>query len=52
MTKATLIKTTFNCDWLTASEIQSNTITTGAWQHLGRHGAGGAESSTFSSEGH
>jgi hypothetical protein len=51
MTKATLIKTTFNWGWLTGSKIQSIIIMVGAWQHLGRHGAGRAESSTSSSEG-
>ena len=35
--------------WLTGSEVQSNKA--GAWQYLGRHGAGGAKSSTSSSEG-
>jgi hypothetical protein len=52
MTKATLIiRTTFNWGWLTGSEVQSIIIKAGAWQHSGRHGAGGAESSTSSSEG-
>jgi hypothetical protein len=49
--KATLIRTTFNWDWLTGSKVQSIVIKVGAWQHPGRHGAGGAESSTSSSEG-
>ena len=40
MTKASLIKTTFNWVWLTGSEVQSIIIKAGAWQHLGRHGAG------------
>jgi hypothetical protein len=35
----------------TGSEVQSIIIKAGAWQHPGRHGAGGAESSTSSSEG-
>jgi hypothetical protein len=39
MTKATLIRTTFNWGWLTGSEVQSIIIKAGAWQHLGRHGA-------------
>ena len=52
MTKATLIRTTFNWDWLTGSEVQSIIIKVGTWLHLGSHGAGGAESSTSSSEGH
>jgi hypothetical protein len=51
MTKATLIRT-FNWGWLTGSEFQSILIKVGTWQHPGRHGAGGAESSTSSSEGH
>ena len=51
MTKAILIKTTFNWDWLTGSEVQSFIIKVGAWQHPGRHGAGGAESSMSSSKG-
>ena len=41
---ATLIRTTFNWGWLTGSEV-------GALQSAGRHGAGGAENSTSSSEG-
>jgi hypothetical protein len=40
MTKASLIKTTFNWGWLTGSEVQSITIKVGAWQHPGKHGAG------------
>jgi hypothetical protein len=51
MTTATLIRTTFNWGWLTGSEVQSIIIKAGTWQHAGRHGAGGAESSTSSSEG-
>jgi len=51
MTKATLIRTAFNWGWLTGSEVQSIIIKVGAWQHPGRHSAGGAESSTSSSEG-
>jgi hypothetical protein len=51
MTKATLIRTTFNGGWLTGSVVQSIIIKVGTtWWHLGRHGAGGAESSTSSSE--
>jgi hypothetical protein len=49
MTKTTLIRTTSNWDWLTGSEVQS-IIKIGAWQHPGRHGAGGAESSTSSTK--
>jgi len=50
MTKAILIRTTFNWGWLTGSEVQSIIIKAGTWQHPGRHGAGGAESSTSPSE--
>jgi hypothetical protein len=51
MTKATPIRTTFNWGWLIGSEVQSIIIKVGTWQHPGRHGAGGAEGSTSSSEG-
>ena len=51
MSKATLIRTTLNWGWLTGSEVQSTIIKVGAWQHPGRQGAGGAESSMSSSEG-
>jgi hypothetical protein len=51
MTKATLERTTFNWGWLKGSELQSIIIKAGTWQHPGRHGAGGAESSTSSFEG-
>jgi hypothetical protein len=44
MTKASLIRTTFNWGWLTGSEVQSIIIKVGSWQHPGRHGAGEAES--------
>jgi hypothetical protein len=50
MTKATLIRT-FKRGWFAGSEVQSIIIKAGIWQHPGRHGAGGAESSTFSPEG-
>ena len=50
MTKATLIRTTFNWSWLTRSEVQF-IIKAGTWQHPGRHGAAADESSTSSSEG-
>jgi hypothetical protein len=50
MTEATLIRTTFNWDWLMSSEVWSIIIKAEAWQHLGRHGPGGVERST-SSEG-
>jgi hypothetical protein len=52
MTKANLIRKTFNWGWLSGSEVQSVIIKAGAWQHPGRQGAGGAESSTSLSEGH
>jgi hypothetical protein len=51
MTKATLIRTTFKCGWLTGSEGQSIIIKVGTRQHPGRHGTGGTASSTSSSEG-
>ena len=51
MTKATLIRATFNWGWLTGSEVQSIIIKEGTWQHPGSHDSGGAESSTSSSEG-
>jgi len=46
-----MTKAGFNWSWLTGPEVQSIVIKAGAWQHPGRHGAGGAESSTSSSEG-
>jgi hypothetical protein len=49
MTKASLIRTTFNWGWLTGSEVQSIIIKAETWQHPGRHGAG-AESSIPLSE--
>jgi hypothetical protein len=51
MTKATLIRTTFNWGWLIGSEVQSIIIKVGTWQPAVRHGAGGAERSTSASEG-
>jgi hypothetical protein len=33
MTKARLIKTTFNWGWITGSEVQSIIIKAGAWQY-------------------
>ena len=51
MTKASLLKTTFQRGWITGPEVQSIIIKAGAWQCQGRHGSGGAESSTSSSEG-
>jgi hypothetical protein len=46
-----MTKTTFNWGWLIGSEVQSIIVQVGAWQHLGRHGAGGAASSTSRSKG-
>jgi hypothetical protein len=43
--------TTFNWDWLIGSEVQSIIVKMEAWQHPGRHGAGGAEGATSSFEG-
>jgi hypothetical protein len=51
MIKATLIRTMFNWGWLIGSEVQTTVIKVGAWQCPDRHGTGGAESSTSSSEG-
>jgi hypothetical protein len=51
ITKVILI-ITFNWGWLTGSEVQSFIIKVGAWRCPVRHGAGDAESSTSSSEGH
>ena len=43
--KITVIRTTYIWGWLRGSEVQSSIIKVGTWQCLGRHGAGGAESS-------
>jgi hypothetical protein len=51
MTKATFIRTIFNWGWLTSSEVQSIIHQGGNMASLGRHGTGGAENSTSSSEG-
>jgi hypothetical protein len=51
MTKATLIRTMFNWNWLTGSEVESIIIKAGTWQHSDRHGAGGAKRSKSSSAG-
>ena len=45
MSKATLIRT-FDWDRLRGSEVQYIIIRVGIWQHPGRHGTGGPESST------
>ena len=50
MTKATLIKITFNCVWLTGSEVQSIIIKKDTWQCPGNHGVGGAERGKSSSK--
>ena len=51
MTKATLIRTTFNWGWLTSSEVQSIIIEAETWPYPGRCNIGAAESSTSCSEG-
>jgi hypothetical protein len=51
MTKATLIRTTFNWVWLTGSKVQSIIIKVGAWQYPGSHGLREAGSFTSSLEG-
>jgi hypothetical protein len=48
--QATLIRTTFNWGWLIGSEVQSIIIKAITWQYPGRYVAGGADSSTSSSE--
>jgi hypothetical protein len=48
MAKASLMRTTCSWGWLTGSEVQSIISKAGTWQHRGRHGAGGAESSSSS----
>jgi hypothetical protein len=52
MTKVTFIRTTLNWNWLSSSEVQSIIIKEEAWQLTDRHGTGGTENSTSSSEGH
>jgi hypothetical protein len=52
MTKATLIRKTFNWGLLIGLEVQSIITKEGLWQHSGKHCVGGAESSISSSEGH
>jgi hypothetical protein len=37
MTKASLIRTTFNWGWLTGSEVWSIITKVGTWHHSGRH---------------
>jgi len=44
MTKATLVRTTFNWAWLIGSEVQSIMIKVGAWRHTD---SAGAENSVF-----
>jgi hypothetical protein len=43
MTKATLIRQTFNWGWLTISEVLSLIIKVGIGQHPRNYGVGGAE---------
>jgi hypothetical protein len=50
MTEATFMRTTFKWVCLRGSEVQFIIIKVRAWQHPGRHGAGGAESFTSSFE--
>jgi hypothetical protein len=50
MTKAGLIRTAFIWAWLAGSEVQFIIIKAVTWQHPGRHGLGGTESSTSSFE--
>ena len=45
MTKATLLRTTFNWGWLTGSEVQSVIIKAATWWLPGSHGARGTERS-------
>jgi hypothetical protein len=51
MTKATLIRTTFNWGWLRDLEFQSIIIKAVTWQNPGRLGVGETESFTSCSEG-
>jgi hypothetical protein len=44
-------KDNINWGYVTGLEVQPIIIKVEAWQHSGRHGVGGAESSTSSSEG-
>jgi hypothetical protein len=41
-----LLQKTFNWGWLTVQRFNPLLSGQEAWQHAGRHGAGGAESST------
>jgi hypothetical protein len=50
-TKATLFRMTFNWGQLTGLEVQSIIVKAGVWKRPDRRGDGGAESSTFCSEG-
>ena len=51
MTKTTLIRTIFNWDWLTGSEVLSIIIKVGAWQLPGRLCVWRSECSTSCSKG-
>jgi hypothetical protein len=46
MTNATLIRATFNWGWLQVKKFGPLLSRQEAWQYPGRHGVGGAESST------
>jgi len=46
MSKATIIRITYDWGWLTGLVVQSIIIKAGAWQHPDRHDARGAESLT------
>jgi|UPI0000F4F55F hypothetical protein len=50
MTKATLIKATFNIGWLTGSHVQSSIIKARSMAASRKHGTGGAQSSMSLSE--
>jgi hypothetical protein len=50
LSKSIYMRTIFHCDWLTVSEVQLIILKSGEWQHPGKHGTGGAESSILSSE--
>jgi hypothetical protein len=52
MTKATIIRITFNWGWLRGSEVQSIVIKAGTWWYLGRHGSGDPKPQLFFSNSH
>jgi hypothetical protein len=47
MTKASLLRTTFDWGWLTGAEVQSIIIKVGTGESPGRYDAGGVESFTL-----